>query len=103
MGLLAETSLQRVECAALLGSQLFERPIFNDDAILEHSDAVATFDRGHAVGNHNTSSLNHDVFKRLLHFLLRVLVEGRSCLVEQQNLRLSDHSPSYGDSLLLTA
>lgn len=51
--------------------------------------------------NHGSADL--DLLEGILDLLLGVFIQGRGCLVEQQDLGLSDEGSGNGNSLFLSA
>ena len=72
-------------------------------SLIEDVNPVRVDDRLDPVGNHQARLRFHQPVNVGLHLLLCLSVEGRRCLVEDQDLGPSDQSSGNGDPLLLAA
>ena len=92
-----------LEVTIILILQIVEGALLHDNAVFDHSHAIALFNSGQSVGNDDRSAPFHHVKQRSLHLLLGVLVECARCFVQQQNVGLPDDCPRDCNSLLLPA
>ena len=83
--------------------QLLEVSGFLDRAILEYKDLRASLNRGHTMRDDDRGPVLSRVLKRKLDLLLRVLIQRRGSLVEQENLWLANNGPSDSYALFLAA
>merc|ERR1719272_1141144 len=70
-------------------------------AVLHHDDLVRIHDGGQAVSNHDRGTPNHEPVQGLLHKLLVFGVEGRSGLVQEEDLGILKHCTGDSDTLAL--
>lgn len=70
--------------------------------MLKNIDFAASLDRAHSVSNDDNSSVLHGIFNSDLNLFLVCLVKGRSRLIEQQDLWLSNEGSSNCNTLLLS-
>mmetsp|Transcript_100911 Transcript_100911/g.308528 ORF Transcript_100911/g.308528 Transcript_100911/m.308528 type:complete len:462 (-) Transcript_100911:983-2368(-) len=71
--------------------------------VLHPQDLVGLADRAEAVRNDERGPALHQVLERLLHHVLRDLVERRSRLVQQQDRRIRQDGTRDADALLFAA
>ncbi len=83
------------------GQQVFVGTALGDVAAVEHEDGVGLSDGGEAVGNDDHRAAHHQVGQRVLHQHLRLRIEGRSGLVEDQDRAGSQQGAGDGDALAL--
>ena len=74
---------------------------FGDLALVEDDESVSAAQRRQPVGNGEGRTAGDESLDRLLQLLLRGRVNGRSRLVENENLRIVKDRPGDGDTLLL--
>ena len=67
----------------------------------DHNNTVGTVDGGEAVGNDNGCATFPGLVQSLLDYLLTLGVQGRGGFVKEEDLGVTDQSPSNGNSLLL--
>lgn len=91
------------EVSFLFVLELGEGTLFDHFSVFNDSNAVALFNSGQTVSNHNRRAVLHHLLKSGLHLALGVFIESTCCLVEQQQVRLADHSAGDRNALLLTA
>ena len=82
--------------------QLLVRSIFHYLALVHDDNAIALLDSRHAVRNNNRGSTLHGPVQRLLHNFLRLLVESRSCLVQNHDLGGLDECARNRNALFLS-
>jgi hypothetical protein len=91
------------EDARLVGDELVERALLDDDALLDHRDHVGVADRREAVRNDDGGAAAHHLLERLLHDRLAARVERRRRLVEQNDFRIAHKGARDRHALLLAA
>ena len=96
-------TFQLVEVACWIVGQLFVTTRFADFALVKHKQYVTVANGTESVGNHYGSAAFHCPIERLLHDLLTMLIQGRGCLIEDDDFRVLDECPCNGDPLLLTS
>ncbi len=72
-------------------------------ALIEHQNGVRLLDRGQPVGDNDGSPALGDLLRSLLDQLLRISVNGRGGLVEDQDAGVAHIGPQEGDQLALPA
>lgn len=77
------------------------RPLLLHPPARKHEDDISILNRRQSMSNHNHSPRLLRFLKHSLHRPLRLRVQVRCRFVEQQQPRISDKSPGYGDTLLL--
>src|SRR3954468_4877736 len=75
---------------------------FDDTPALEHRDAVRALDRGQAVRDDDGAAPAHQRLERRLHLALRLGVERRSRLVQDQYRRVLEERARDGEALALS-
>ena len=75
----------------------------NDSSLMEYADLVGILHRGESVGDGDSGARLHQPFQGILHKPFALGVEGRCCLVENQNGRILQYGPRYADALALAA
>jgi hypothetical protein len=74
------------------------------DATLIHEiDRICTHDCREAVSDDDRGATIHEMIERILYESLCLGVESTRRLIEYEDLRISQYSPSYGDALLLSS
>lgn len=85
-----------------LGRELLESTILDNLSLVHDHDPVALLDSGHAMCDDDRCATLHGTVQGLLHNLLTLFIESRSCLVQDEDLRVFDESASDSHSLLLS-
>lgn len=79
--------LQTVKVAILDFVEFFVGAVLDHTTLVQHDDAVALHDCGHAVRNHHASAALHRPVQRLLDYFLGLFVQSAGCLVENHDFR----------------
>ncbi len=93
--------------------QFIINPSFSDQFIMvtnfdsfsttpNHNNAISIIDGGEAMSNDNAGSSYPGFVKSLLHDLLTLSVKSRSSFIQEKDLRVSNESPSNGNTLFLS-
>ena len=103
-----DARLERLQCAKLrvqssCSHQLLVRASLDDASSLEDDNLVCAADRREAVGDSESGATVGEAVKSSLDVLLRLGIEARRRLVEQQNRRVTKQCASDGDPLTLAA
>ncbi len=101
---LAQTlQLHQLEISSLTLQELVVFPALYHLAPIQDVNYVGVLDGAEPMRHDDRGPTPSRSVERRLHDLFGLRVERRGCLVEQQDLRVSDESPGDGDTLLLTA
>lgn len=92
-----------VEVTSFLVDKLFVATFFCNNTVSNNSEAVALFNGGKSVGNNEGSATSHDVVKGFLDLLLTVFIESASCLIKEQDVRLTNDCSGNCNTLFLTS
>ena len=76
---------------------------FADHAVFNHDDIIRVADGGKPVRDDENRLLAAQAVDRLANQLLRLVIDGRRRLVENQHRRVAQKRPRDGDTLLLSA
>ena len=83
--------------------ELVVRALFNDTALVEHTNEVGMADGGEAVGDGDGGAVLHQSFQGLLHKALTLRVEGAGGFIQNEDRRILQDSTGDADALTLTA
>src|SRR5579871_1276536 len=100
-GLLLHTMQSRVDAARR--QKLGVAAHFDDAAAIEHDDAVGPLDGGKAVRNDQGRAADHQGVERILDAALRLRVQGRRGLVQNEHRGIFQKRTGDGEPLPLTA
>src|SRR5438093_361642 len=84
------------------GLQFCRLTCLDDDAVHENSYAICQLGRGRTVGNDEDRAPPHKALERLEQDLLRLEIDGRGRLVQDQDRRVFQESSSDRNALTLT-
>ena len=87
----------------VVASEFIVGAIFQDVAITNDKEDVTVSNRTEAMSDHDRSSSFHSSVESLLHDFLTLLIQGRCCFIQNEDLWLLDQSPCNGYSLLLAS
>ena len=85
------------------GEEGFMRAALHDFTFMEHLYLVRITDGGKSMGNGNSGAGLHKTLKSILHQALRLSVESRRSLIENEDRRILEYGASNADTLALTA
>ena len=89
--------------SAAQAHQLLVGSVFNEPAVLQEEDAVGLADRGEAVGDVDGRAALAQLPEAGEEFVLRLRIQGRGGLVENQDRRLAHEGAAQGQFLPLAA
>ena len=72
-------------------------------AAVEHDQPIGMLQRGQTMGDGDRCTAAHQVFERLLDFLLRGCIDRRGSLVQDQDARIDQQGARNRDALALAA
>src|SRR6266480_2831970 len=78
-------------------------PSFDNPPVLQHADHIGISDRGDAVRNDQARAIAHYVSQATEDSFLRVSVNRRQSVVEDQYFRVARNCAGNGSSLLLSS
>ena len=90
-----------IEAAAAIEAVVI--PLLHDPALVEDEDPVQRAHRREAVGDHDRGAPLHQPLHRLLDQRLRLRVEARGRLVQDQDRRIGQEGAGHGHALALAA
>lgn len=64
------------------------RALTDDFAAVEQHDDIRIADGADTLSNHERRTIVHQSVKRLLNFVFGLCIDGRSAVVEDENLRI---------------
>ena len=99
-GLLGPVAVQ-APVGALAAEQLLVRALLDDAAVVEHDDVAGAADGGEAVGDHDRRAAGEQPPQAGLDPALRVDVDVRGRLVEDEDARIGGERAREGDELAL--
>ena len=68
-------------------------PAFRNAVVRDHDDLVGLADGAEAVGDHDGGAAAGQLFERSLNVPFTVIIQCRSCFVENQNRRILQKYP----------
>lgn len=81
------------------------RSSLSDLSFLQNDDFICVSDGGESMSDHNDgltkAFVSQDLIESLLDLMFRLSIQSTGCLIEEQDLWLSDESSSNSNSLLL--
>jgi hypothetical protein len=83
--------------------QLLVRAALHDAAVLHHDDEIRAAQRAEAVRHDERRAARDGAVERLENLVLRLAVDRRGRVVEQQDRRLEQHGARDGEALALAA
>ncbi|MNI56600.1 hypothetical protein D3C73_1116120 [compost metagenome] len=79
------------------------RPYRHQLPLIHHCDPVGVFNRGQAMGDHQSGSVLHQARQRLLDQVLTLGIEGAGGFVEEQDRGVHQQRAGDGQALALAA
>ena len=83
--------------------ELLMDALLDDPALFHHDDEVRAAQRAQPVGHDERGAAGDRAVERLENLVLRLAVDGRGRVVEQQDRRLEQHRARDGETLALAA
>ena len=72
--------------------------LFNNIAVFHNKNEICITDRGKSVGDDKTCSALHQIIHRFLNLDFGSCIDGRSCLIENENLVICKNRSCNGQT-----